>query len=272
MNINNPEDFFENFQPQALHTTLCVDGETLDFERSVFRFAGSVPRWRVVFECIFYSKRASLPFKVYLTHVGQNLFCRRSINREYQCEDRYAATFPRDRLFPEQLRLAPEGAEINVYIEDCREWDVADRLFLLLPGEARDYLTPAHIHLYKKEQQDPLRDTSLRSFAGETLSGIVARCVFDVHQPIKDDRYEIFFTLCDSADRRIRRLKAKVQPMYYSQTERAVVAQALFDREEWPEDDYRLEVSFLGEIVAAVRFTVGDKDIPGAYGPADFEK
>ena len=192
MNIDHPEDLFENFQPQALHTTLCVDGETLDFKRSVFRFAGSVPRWRVVFECIFYSKRASLPFKVYLTHVGQNLFCRRSINREYQCEDRYAATFPRERLFPEQLRLAPEGAEINVYIEDCREWDVADRSFLLLPGEARDYLTPAHIHLYKKEQQDPLRDTSLRSFAGETFNGVAVRCVLDVHQPIKDDRYEIF--------------------------------------------------------------------------------
>ncbi|OUO18399.1 hypothetical protein B5F90_10080 [Alistipes sp. An31A] len=272
MNINNPEDLFENFQPQALHTTLCVDGETLDFKRSVFCFARSVPRWRVIFECIFYSKRASLPFKVYLTHVGQNLFCRRSINREYQCEDRYAATFPRERLFPEQLRLAPEGAEINVYIEDCREWDVADRSFLLLPGEARDYLTPVHIHLYKKEQQDPLRDTSLRSFAGETFSGVAVRCVFDVHQPIKDDRYEIFFTLRDSADRRIHRLKAKVQPMYYSQTERAVVAQALFDREEWPEDDYRLEVSFLGELMTAVRFTVGDGDIPGAYGPADFEK
>lgn len=60
--------------------------------------------------------------------------------------------------------------------------------------------------------------------------------------------------------------------MYYSQTERAVVAQALFDQEEWPEDDYRLEVSFLGELMAAVRFTVGDGDIPGAYGPADFEK
>ena len=60
--------------------------------------------------------------------------------------------------------------------------------------------------------------------------------------------------------------------MYHSPTERAVVAQALFDREEWPKDDYRLEVSFLGEIIAAVRFTVGNKDIPGAYGPADFEK
>lgn len=192
MNTDNPEDLFENFQPQALYTTLCVDGETQDFERSVFRLAGSIPRWRVIFECIFYSKRASLPFKVYLTHVGQNLFCRRSINREYQCEDRYAATFPRERLFPEQLRLAPEGAEINVYIEDCREWDVADRSFLLLPGEAQDYLTPVHIHLYKKEQQDPLRDPSLRAFASGTFSGIAVRCVFDVRQPIKDDRYEIF--------------------------------------------------------------------------------
>ena len=272
MNTGNPEDLFENFQPQVLHTTLCVDGETLDFERSVFRFAESVPSWRVIFECIFYSKRASLPFKVYLTHVGQNLFCRRSVNREYQCKDRYAAIFPRKRLFPEQLRLAPEGAEINVYIEDCREWDVADCSFLLLQGEARDYLTPAHIHLYKKELQDPLRDTSLRSFAGETFSGIAVRCVFDVHQPIKDNRCEIFFTLRDSAGRRIRRLKAKVQSMYYSPTERAVVAQALFDWGKWPEDDYRLEVLFLGEIMAAVRFTVGDKDIPGAYSPADFEK
>lgn len=272
LRTDNPEDCFEYSQPLVLHTTLCVDGKTLDFERSVFCFAGSVPRWRVVFECIFYSKRASLPFKVYLTHVGQNLFCRRSFNREYQCEDRYAATFPRERLFPEQLRLAPEGAEINVYIEDCREWNVADCSFLLLPGEARDYLTPAHIHLYKKEQQDPLRDTSLQSFAGETFSGVAVRCVFDVRQPIKDDRYEFFFTLRDSEDRRIRRLKANVQPMYYSPAERAVVAQALFDREEWPEGDYRLEISFLGEIMAAVHFTVGDKDIPGAYSPADFGK
>ena len=272
MCIDNFEDYFEHSRPHVLHMILCVDGETLDFERSVFRFAGSVPRWRVEFGCIFYSKRASLPFKVYLTHVGQNLFCRRRINREYQCEDRYAATFPRDRLFPEQLRLASEGAEINLYIEDRRKWGVENCSFLLLPGEAQDYLTPAHIHLNKKEQQDPLRDTSLRSFAGETFSGVVVRCVFDVRQPIKDDRYEIFFTLCDSAGRRIRRLKAKVQPMYYSSTERAVVVQALFDREEWPECDYRLEVSFLGEVMAAVRFTVGDKDIPGAYGPADFEK
>ena len=58
----------------------------------------------------------------------------------------------------------------------------------------------------------------------------------------------------------------------YSPTERAVAAQALFDREEWPEDDYWLEVTFLDEEMAVVRFTVGDKDIPGAYGPADFEK
>lgn len=50
------------------------------------------------------------------------------------------------------------------------------------------------------------------------------------------------------------------------------MAQALFDREEWPEDDYWLEVTFLDEEMAVVRFTVGDKDIPGAYGPADFEK
>lgn len=272
MCIDNLEDYFEHSQPHVLHTILCVDGETLDFERSVFRFAGSVPRWRVEFECIFYSKRASLPFKVNLSHVGQNLFCRRRINREYQCKDRYAATFPRDQLFPEQLRLAPDGAEINVYIEDCREWDVADCSFLLLPGEARDYLTPTHIHLYKKEQHDLLCDTSLRSFAGETFSGIAVRCVFDVRQPIKNDRYELFFTLRDSAGRRIRRLKAKVQPMYYSPTEWAVVAQALFDWGKWPEDDYRLEVLFLDEIMAAVRFTVGDKDIPGAYSPADFEK
>lgn len=272
MCLDNPEDLFENFQPQALHTTLCVDGETLDFERSVFRFTGSIPRWRVAFECIFYSKRASLPFKVYLTHVGQNLFCRRRINRGYQCEDRYAATFPRDRLFPEQLRLPPEGAEINVYIDDRRKWGVENCSFLLLPGEARDYLTPAHIHLYKKDQQDPMRDTALRSFASETFSGIAIRCIFDVHQPIKDDRYEIFFTLRNSAGLRIRRLKANVRPMYYSPTERAVVAQALFDREEWPEDDYWLEVTFLDEEMAIVRFTVGDKDIPGAYRPADFEK
>lgn len=270
--LDNPEDLFEHSQPHVLHTILCVDGETLDFERSVFRFAGSIPRWRVEFECIFYSKRASLPFKVYLTHVGQNLFCRRSINREYQCEDRYAATFPRDQLFPEQLRLAPEGAEINVYIEDRRKWGVKNCSFLLLPDEARDYLTPAHIHLYKKELQDPLRDTALRSFASETFSGIAVRCVFDMRQPIKDDRYEIFFTLRNSAGLRIRRLKTKVQPMYYSRAERAVVAQALFEREDWPKDDYRLEVSFLGEVMAAVRFTVGDEDIPGAYGPADFEK
>ena len=272
MNIDNPEDLFENFQPQVLHTTLCVDGETLDFERSVFRFAGSVPRWRVAFECIFYSKRASLPFKVYLTHVGQNLFCRRSINREYKYRDYYTTTFPRDRLFPEQLRLVPEGAEINVYIKDRRKWGVENCSFLLLPGETRDYLTPAHVHLYKQEQQDPLRDPSLRAFASGTFSGIAVRCVFDVRQPIKDDRYEIFFTLRDSAGFRIRRLLGKVQSMYYSPTERAVVAQALFDWEKWPEDDYRLEVLFLGEIMAAVRFTVGDKDIPGAYSPADFEK
>ena len=117
-----------------------------------------------------------------------------------------------------------------------------------------------------------MRDPSLRSLADETLSGVAARCVFDVRQPIKDDRYEIFFTLRNSAGLRIRRLKAGVQPMYYSPAERAVVAQALFEREDWPKDDYRLEVSFLGEVMAAVRFTVGDEDIPGAYGPADFEK
>lgn len=60
--------------------------------------------------------------------------------------------------------------------------------------------------------------------------------------------------------------------MYYLRAERAVVAQALFDRDEWPEDDYQLEISFLGKEMAVVRFTVGDKDVPGAYGPADFEK
>ena len=272
MNADNSEDIFEHSQPLVLHTTLCVDGKTLDAERRVFRFAGSVPCWRVVFECMFYSKRASLPFKVHLMHVGQNLFCERTVNRKYQSEDRYATTFPRDRLFPKQLRLAPEGAEIKVHIEDRRKWDVENCSFLLLPGEARDYLTPAHVHLYKQEQQDPLRDFSLRAFASETFSGVAVRCVFDVHQSIKGDRYEIFFMLRDSAGRRIRRLPAKVQPMYYSSTERAVVAQALFDREECPEDDYRLEVSFLGEIMAAVRFMVGDTDIPGAYGPADFEK